>query len=130
RPRPGPPRRGWRAPKTPPGGGEGASNAPLCAGSPRAPGASIEPQIDDVLRVGLQFAALDPGDDVGQDLVGRRRDADFPAFPHDKAVEELDLGAASLDHVLTHRRAMLAVSRAIGLGETAVVDFPGRAGRA
>src|SRR5438128_5302342 len=65
---------------------------------------SVEPQIGDVLRVGLQFAAFDPGDDVGQDLVGRGFDADLVPLPGNEAVEELDLGATPLNHVLAHRR--------------------------
>src|SRR5260370_15032573 len=37
----------------------------------RGASASVQPQIGDVLRVGLQLADLDPPDDVGQDRVGR-----------------------------------------------------------
>src|SRR5437763_10608719 len=71
---------------------------------------SVQPQIGDVLRVGLQFADFHPPDDVGQDRVGRSRDADLLALPDDEAVEERDLRAAALDHVLTGRRAMLAAA--------------------
>ena len=47
----------------------------------------------------------------------------FSPFAHDKAVEELDLGAAALDHVLAHRRAVLAAAGPVGLGEAVIVDL-------
>src|SRR5258707_4819995 len=79
-----------------------------------------------MLRVGLQFAAFDAGDDVGQDCVGRGRDADVLALAYDKTVEELNLGAPALEHVLAGRWAMLAAAGTIGLGQTMLVDFPRR----
>src|SRR6516164_7373888 len=88
--------------------------------------ASVEPQIDDVPWIGLQFAAFDPSDDVGQDLVGRCRNANLVPLARDEAVEKLDLGAAPLEHVLAGRRAMFAAARSIGLGQTVLVDLPGR----
>src|SRR6516164_5235674 len=84
---------------------------------------SVEPQIDDVLRVGLQLALFDPGHDVGQDLVGRGRHAGLLSLARDKAVQELDLGAAALEHVLAGRRAMLAAAGPVRLGQTMLVDF-------
>ena len=49
-------------------------------------------------------------DDVGQHHVRRRGDADLVALLRHQAVEELDLGAAALHHVLAHRRPMLAAA--------------------
>src|ERR1043165_5103796 len=68
--------------------------------------------------VGLQFALLDSLDDVGQRGVRRRGYADLFALVDDEAVEELDLGAAALDHILTHRRPMRATAGFLRLGET------------
>src|SRR3954465_11953220 len=59
---------------------------PACAGTPSFECGSVQPQIGDVLRVGLQLAFLDPEDDVGQDRIGRGRDADLLALAHDEAV--------------------------------------------
>src|SRR5207247_3435820 len=70
----------------------------------------------------LQLADFDPSDDVGEDRVGRGRDADLLALAHDKAVEERDLGAAALDHVLTGRRAVLAAA-ALRAGQAVVIDL-------
>src|SRR6266851_7528272 len=83
---------------------------------------SIQAQIGDVLRVGLQFADFHPPDDVGQDCVGRGRDADLLALAHDKAVEERDLGAAALEHVLAGRRAVFAAA-ALRAGQAVIVDL-------
>src|SRR4051812_29872662 len=69
-------------------------------------GGSVESEIDDMLGVGLELAALDPLDDVGQRGVGGRGDAELLALAHDEAVQELDLGAPSLGHVLAHRRLL------------------------
>ena len=52
----------------------------------------------------------------------------FVALFDDKAVQELDLGAPPLEHVLAGRRAMLAAAGAAGLGETVLVDLAGRGG--
>ncbi len=41
----------------------------------------VQPEIGDVLGIGLQFADLHPADDVGQDRVGRGRNADLLALP-------------------------------------------------
>jgi hypothetical protein len=59
---------------------------------------SVEPQLGDVARVLLEFAALDALDDVDEALVGAGRDADLLAFADHKAVEEFDLGAPALPH--------------------------------
>src|SRR5437868_4259463 len=45
--------------------------------------------------------------DVDEPLVGADLDADLLAFAHDEAVQELDLGAPSLGHVLAHRRPLV-----------------------
>src|ERR1700732_592355 len=86
------------------------------------PSASVQSQTGDVLRVGLQLALFDPQHDIGEDRIGRRRDADLLALAHDKAVEERDLGTASLDHVLAGRRAVLAAA-ALRPGQAMVVDL-------
>src|SRR5205814_308342 len=87
----------------------------------------IQPQIGDVLRIGLQFADFHPPDDVSEDRVGRRRDADLLALAHDKAVEERDFGAATLDHVLAGRRPVFAAA-ALRAGQAMLVDFLLRGG--
>src|SRR5271163_1737787 len=69
---------------------------------------SVQPEIDDVLGIGLELAALDPLDDVDQRRVGARRQPNLFALADDEAVEELDLGAPPLDHVLAHRRPLAA----------------------
>ena len=58
-------------------------------------------------RVGRERAALDLAHDVGERRVGRGVDAALLASGDDEAVEEVDLGAPSLDHVLRHGRALL-----------------------
>ena len=61
----------------------------------------------EVPGVGDKFAALDAPDDVGQDGIGATGEPEPIARAHDEAVEEFDLGATSLQHVLTHRGALL-----------------------
>src|SRR3954470_6222856 len=80
---------------------------------------SVEPQIGDVARVLLEFAALDLFDQIDQALVGAGGEADLFALAHDKAVQELDLGAAALEHVLAHRRPL--IGRAARLGQDAIL---------
>jgi hypothetical protein len=46
-------------------------------------------------------------DDVDEALVGACLNADLLAFAHDKAVQEFDLGASALGHVLAHRRPLI-----------------------
>src|SRR5204862_1417955 len=82
----------------------------------------IQPQVGDVFRVGLQFALLDPQHDVGQDRIGRRRNPDLLALSDDIAVEERNLGATALDHVLAGRWTVLATT-AIRHGHAMLVDF-------
>src|SRR5262245_56153591 len=68
---------------------------------------TVEPQLGNMARVLFGFAALDLLDDVDEALVGAGRDADLLAFAHDKAVQELDLGAPAFGHVLAHRRLLI-----------------------
>src|SRR5512142_645724 len=67
------------------------------------PAPSVQPQLGDVLRIRRELAALDPLHDVGEHRVGARRNADPLALARDQAVDELDLGAPALLHVLAHR---------------------------
>src|SRR5205085_1723687 len=67
----------------------------------------VQPEFGDVAGILLELAALDLFDEVDEPLIGARREPDLLAFAHDKAVEEFDLGAAALCHVLAHRRALL-----------------------
>src|SRR5580658_1968904 len=83
---------------------------------------SVQSQIDDVLGIRLELAALDPLDDIDQRRVGARRQPDLLALADHEAVEELDLGAPPLDHVLTHRRA-LAARALLRVGEPALLDL-------
>src|ERR1044071_9360512 len=83
---------------------------------------SVETEVGDVLRSRLQLTLFDPKDDVGHDRIGRRRDTDLLALSDDIAIEERDLGAAALDHILARRGAMLAAA-AIGHREAMLVDF-------
>src|SRR5216684_6386711 len=69
--------------------------------------ALIQPQIGDVTRVGRERAALDLAHDLGERRVGGRGDIALLALGDDEAVEEVDLGASPLDHVLRHGRALL-----------------------
>src|SRR5581483_2760446 len=78
----------------------------------------VQPQFGDVPRILLQLAALDLLDDVGQDRVGAAGHAELLALAYDMAVDELDLGAPALRHVLAHRgtllgRRLLAVGKAL-----------------
>src|SRR5580658_9584015 len=89
---------------------------------PRPP--LVQPQLGDVPRILLELTALHLLDDVGQDRIGAAGHAELLALAHDIAVDELDLGAPTLLHVLAHRRpllgrGLLAVSetlRVISLG--------------
>ena len=78
---------------------------------------SVQAQLEDMALVRTQVALLHPLDDVGQRGVRRRGHADLLALVDDEAVEELDLGAAALDHVLAHRRTMLAAAGLVDLGQ-------------
>src|SRR5947208_10637089 len=83
---------------------------------------SVQTEVGDVLRVRLQFALCDAENDVGQDRIGRRRNPDLLALSDDIAVEERDLGATALHHVLAGRRTVLATT-AIRHGQAMLVDF-------
>ena len=73
--------------------------------------------------VRAQVALLYPLDDIGQRGVRGRRHADLLALFDNEAVEELDLGAAALDHVLAHGRPMRAAIGPAHFGEAVVVIF-------
>src|SRR5262245_24165434 len=75
--------------------------------SPTGEVSSVEPQLGNVARIGLDLIALDALDDIGERRIGPARKADLLAFAHDEAVEELDLRAPALLHVLAHRGALL-----------------------
>src|ERR1700761_5499940 len=77
----------------------------------------VQPEFGDVPRILLQLTALDLLDDVGQNRIGAAGYAELLALAHDMAVDELDLGAPSLLHVLAHRGA-LAGRRLLAVGET------------
>ena len=77
---------------------------PFNLSSSSAPGVALSNAI------GLQLAVFHLGDDLGQDAVGGRRQADLLALARDHAVEELDLRAPALHHVLAHRGTVLAAS--------------------
>jgi hypothetical protein len=62
----------------------------------------VQPQLGDVPRILLQLAALDLLDDVGEDRIGAAGHTELLALAHDVAVDELDLGAPALVHVLPH----------------------------
>ena len=75
-----------------------------------------------MFRVGLQLALLHALDDIGQRGVGAAGHPELLALAHDIAVEELDLRAPALHHVLTHRRPLLArtarrVLQPLGVGD-------------
>src|SRR5690349_2832748 len=88
---------------------------------------SVEPEVEDVALVGLELARLDALHDVGEGGVRRRGDAELPRLLDDEAVEELDLGAPALHHVLAHRGAVRATA-ARRLGEPALVVEAARLG--
>src|SRR5262249_26968247 len=61
--------------------------------------ALVQPQLRDMPRIRLQFAALHLRDKVRQHCVGAAGNSDLLALAHDEAVEEIDLGAPALLHV-------------------------------
>src|SRR5258708_33150148 len=85
-------------------------------GCPSIDRLSVEPQIRDVARVGLERPALDPLHDVGERLMGTGGNADLLALGDDQAVQELDLGAPALHHILAHRGPLLG-GEMLGAGE-------------
>src|SRR5450755_4016459 len=77
---------------------------------------SVQPELCNVTWIGLQLAALDALDDIGQRRVGAAGEPNLFTLVHNQAVEEFDLGAPTLLHVLTHRGALL------GCGAACVLD--------
>src|SRR5450631_4906437 len=73
---------------------------------------SVQPELCNVTWIGFQFAALDALDDIGQRRVGAADEPDLFTLARNQAVEEFDLGAAALLHVLTHRGALLGCGAA------------------
>ena len=73
----------------------------------------VQPQIADVLRIGLQLAAFSTRltISVSTRLAGVGRPISSP-LRDDHAVEELDLRPPALHHVLTHRGPVLAAALA------------------
>src|SRR5271156_6613060 len=84
-------------------------------GNANSPG-SIQPQLRNILRIGFQLTLLHALDEIGEHRVGAARHADFLALAHDQPVQEFDLGAAALLHVLAHRRALA------GRGASGILD--------
>src|SRR5712691_3036683 len=76
-------------------------------GANRPEHASVQPQLGDVARIGLELATLHALDDVGQHRIGAAREADLLALAHHQAVEEVDLRAPALLHVLAHGGTLL-----------------------
>jgi len=76
------------------------SSVPGCGVSSRVVAArldpSVQPQLGNVARVLLEFAALDFFDDLDEPLVGARRQPGPFALAHDKPVQKFDLGAPAL----------------------------------
>ena len=66
----------------------------------------VEAQLADVARIGLKLAPLHAFDDVGEHGVGPARLPNLVALAHNQAVQKLNLGAAALQHILTHRRSL------------------------
>src|SRR5437016_3532871 len=76
------------------------------ASESRATG-SVQPQLRDVPWIGAQLVTFHALDDVRQRGIGAAREPELFALAHHKAVEEFDLGAPPLLHVLAHRGALL-----------------------
>src|SRR5882757_2341240 len=85
-----------------------------------APYGSVQPQLRNQPRVGFQLIALHALDEVGQHGIGAARKTGLLAFAHHKTVEEFDLGAPALLHVLAHR-GTLPGGRALGVRKTLLV---------
>jgi hypothetical protein len=75
---------------------------------------SVHPQVQNMLRVGLQFAPLDLFHDLGQRRIGGRGNAQWGGAISHEAIEELDLSAATLHHILPHGGAMRAAAGTLG----------------
>src|SRR5215472_16004621 len=85
----------------------------------------VAPQFGDVPRILLQLAPRDLLDDVGLDRSGAAGPAELLALAHDMAIDELDLGAPALRHVLAHRRPLLGCGL-LAVGKTLRVIGFGR----
>src|SRR5580658_2106170 len=64
---------------------------------------SVQPQLSDIFWIRLELTFLDAFDEVGEHGIGAAGQAELVALAHNEAVEELDLGAPALLHVLPHR---------------------------
>src|ERR1700754_1364361 len=84
------------------------------------PYGSVQPQLRDQPRIRLQLAALDALDEVRQHGIGAARKTDLLALAHHKTIDEFDLCAPALLHVLAHRRA-LPGGGALGVRKTLLV---------
>src|SRR6478735_5347323 len=71
-------------------------------------------------RIRAQFIALHALDDIRQYGIGAAREADLLALAHHEAVEEFDLGAPALLHVLAHGGTLLG-GGALAVLETLLV---------
>src|SRR5580700_7520391 len=67
---------------------------------------SVQPQLGNVLWIGLQFAFLDALDNIDQHRIGAAGKSYLLSLTHDEAVQKFDLGAAAFLHVLAHRRTL------------------------
>src|SRR5712672_2197877 len=77
---------------------------------------SVQPQLSDVPGIRAQLTTFHALDDVRQHGIGAAGEADFFALAHYKTVEEFDLRAPALLHVLAHGRTLL------GRGAAAVLE--------
>src|SRR6266851_10086648 len=77
---------------------------------------SVQPQLSDVPRIRAQLMTFHALDDVRQRGIGAAREADLLALAHHEAVEEFDLRAPALLHVLAHGGTLL------GRGALAVLE--------
>src|SRR6516165_11448190 len=116
-----------------PGIGEGAQSSRAAWTAARAPKsalrsmASLAGEWSDAVKVFRSrqgLAVLYLLDCLDQLDVGRGGDADLMAFGGDHAVDEVDLGAATFQHVLSHRRPrQLAAGVRLQSGEDLRFDF-------
>src|SRR3984893_12929367 len=68
---------------------------------------SVQPQLSDVPRIWAQFITVHALDDVRQHGIGAAGEADLLTLAHHEAVEEFDLRASALLHVLAHGGTLL-----------------------
>src|SRR5713101_5125941 len=81
---------------------------------------SVQPQLSDVPRIRGQLITFHALDDVRQHGIGAAGEADLLALAHHEAVEEFDLRAPALLHVLAHGRTLLG-GGALAVLETLLV---------